>query len=185
MSPSTLAEAEFSLIKELARNPTKTQRELSGDIGLSLGMTNVLLKRLARKGLLKTRQLTWNKVQYILTPKGMMEKTKKSFYYAAWTLRHVRSLVAGIRRTLDLEYHNGLREFYIVSQEDTSELVQMALDGLSLYGARIHRLSRLSEVPDYAEVVFLASDEPSPERERPRCIFLMEDGAPVRPEIKR
>jgi DNA-binding MarR family transcriptional regulator len=154
---NTLAEKEFSLIREIARNPASTQRELSNEVGLSLGMTNLLIRKLAAKGCVKTTQLTWNKVQYILTPKGMMEKARKSFNYSAWALRHLKSVVARIRNILLSEYRAGRREFHIVSRDEGGELVQMALDGLDLSGARVHRHSSPGDVPRHADAVFLAA----------------------------
>ncbi len=171
------AEKEFSLIRQLSQNPRRTQRELSGDVGLSLGMTNLLLKRLARKGLVKTQQLTWNKVQYLLTPKGMMEKTRKTFNYAAWALRHLKSLVARIQGILEQEHRAGRRAFYIVAQEDADELISMALEDLPLLGARVHRLSLLSEVPAEADTVFLATSETPPPAMSARFVALLEDQA--------
>lgn len=174
-----LAEKEFSLIRELSRNPVRTQRELSTEVGLSLGMTNLLLRRLAAKGYVKTAQLTWNKVQYILTPKGMLEKARKSFNYSAWALRHLKGVVGRIRGILLAEYRRGRREFHIVSRDEGAELVQMALDGLDLSGARVHRHSSLSELPREADAVFLASPDRGPAHGRPRRVILLDGEEPA------
>ena len=96
-----LAEKEFILIQEIAKSPTRTQRDLSESIGLSLGMTNLLIKRLARKGLIKVTHLDWKRTQYLLTLKGMMEKTRKTYHYTLYTLRlfrQIESYVAGVDR---------------------------------------------------------------------------------------
>ncbi|MBI4679377.1 MAG: winged helix-turn-helix transcriptional regulator [Elusimicrobia bacterium] len=156
------SEKEFILIRTIAGNPAATQRELSSEVGLSLGMTNLLIRRLARKGFLKTTQLTWNKARYILTPKGMMEKARKSFNYSAWALRHLKEVVGRMRQILLAEYRAGRREFHIVSREEGAELVQMALDEIDLAGSRIHRFSSIAEVPRQADAVFLATSERPP-----------------------
>ena len=39
-------------------------------IVVGLGMTNLLIQRLARKGLIKVTQLDWKRTQYLLTLKG-------------------------------------------------------------------------------------------------------------------
>ncbi|MBI4677684.1 MAG: winged helix-turn-helix transcriptional regulator [Elusimicrobia bacterium] len=175
-----LVEKEFCLIREISRNPALTQRELSSEVGLSLGMTNLLIRRLARKGYVKTTQLTWNKVQYILTPKGMMEKARKSFDYSAWALRHLKAVVGRIRGILQAEYRAGRREFHIVGKEEGAEMVQMALDGLDLVGARIHRYSTLADIPRQADAVFLATSErPSPSS-RIRVVSLFDEAPPAR-----
>src|SRR5687767_5206385 len=88
---------EFSLIQEIARKPLQTQRQLSQSTGLSLGMTNILLKRLARKGYIKIKHLDWKRTQYLLTVKGLLEKTRKSYAYALYAINQFRLIRERIR----------------------------------------------------------------------------------------
>ena len=71
-------ENEYSLLKILKNNPQMTQRQLSRELGLSLGKTNYLLHALRDKGLMKLSNFkrSDNKVGYLylITPKGMEEK---------------------------------------------------------------------------------------------------------------
>ena len=57
-----------------------------GNLGISLGKTNYLLKELAKKGLLKPKNFTCRggkirKVKYILTKKGFEEKLRLTWYF--------------------------------------------------------------------------------------------------------
>ncbi len=81
MNSSGIGERELKIIEEISREKNLTQRKISHKLGLSLGMTNLVLKRLANKGYIKVKGLNRRKVQYILTPKGFAEKTKKSYRY--------------------------------------------------------------------------------------------------------
>ncbi len=72
-----ISERELRIIEEISRDRNLTQRKISHRLGLSLGMTNLILKRLVNKGYVKVRGLNRRKVQYILTPTGFAEKTKK------------------------------------------------------------------------------------------------------------
>ncbi|MBL08928.1 MAG: MarR family EPS-associated transcriptional regulator [Acidiferrobacteraceae bacterium] len=69
---------EYSLLKILKDNPEMTQRQLSRELGLSLGQTNYLLQALRKKGLMKLSNFrrSDNKVGYLylITPKGIEEK---------------------------------------------------------------------------------------------------------------
>jgi len=47
------AEIELKLLKLLEENPAFTQRQLSDNLGVSLGKTNCCLKALKEKGLVK------------------------------------------------------------------------------------------------------------------------------------
>jgi predicted transcriptional regulator len=52
------------------------QRTLAKELGIALGMTNAYVRRCARKGYIKIRQIPPNRYAYYLTPKGFTEKTR-------------------------------------------------------------------------------------------------------------
>ncbi len=58
-----------------------TQRALAKATGLSLGMTNVLLRRLAERGWVKLTRLSTRSVQYALTPEGIAEIARRTAGY--------------------------------------------------------------------------------------------------------
>lgn len=70
----------FDVMRKIGNNQKITQRELAKDLGFSLGKLNYCLKALKEKGFLKIKnfQKNSNKLNYfyILTPKGIAEKTK-------------------------------------------------------------------------------------------------------------
>jgi len=70
MNTSEINERELRVIEEVGADKNLTQRKISHSLGLSLGTTNLILKKLVRKGYIKMRQLNRRKIQYILTPKG-------------------------------------------------------------------------------------------------------------------
>ena len=69
---------EYTLLKILKDNPEMTQRQLSKELGLSLGKTNYLIHALMSKGWVKLNNFkrSDNKIGYlyIITPKGIEEK---------------------------------------------------------------------------------------------------------------
>jgi EPS-associated MarR family transcriptional regulator len=71
-------DTRFRVLRALQQNPCLTQRELSEQLGVSLGATNFVLRALIDKGAIKlsnfrgnTRKLSY---AYILTPQGLLEK---------------------------------------------------------------------------------------------------------------
>jgi len=70
----------LNLLRKIKNKPESSQRELAEELGFSLGKLNYCLKALKFKGLIKIRNFTKNpkKINYIyvLTPKGITEKTK-------------------------------------------------------------------------------------------------------------
>jgi len=69
---------EYSLLKILKNNPEMSQRQLSKELGLSLGKTNYLMRALMGKGWVKLTNFrrSNNKIGYlyVITPKGITEK---------------------------------------------------------------------------------------------------------------
>ena len=71
---------DLELLRILKDKEKMSQRELSSNLGISLGKVNFILKALADKGIIKVRNFKNNKNKrayaYFLTPKGIEEKAK-------------------------------------------------------------------------------------------------------------
>ena len=157
-----LGEKEFALIQALSKNPTITQRDLSQTTGLSLGMTNLLLKRMARKGLIKVNQLDWKRTRYLLTFKGAIEKSRKAYRYTLYTWRIFRQLLCNIETVVRREYDSGRREFWLVAQDEIGQLLQEEIAALELAGATFTLVDDLGALPERADLVLAATPEPPP-----------------------
>jgi EPS-associated MarR family transcriptional regulator len=70
----------LDLLRKLEANPKYTQRELSQEMGVSLGKVNYCIKKLTNKGLIKLTNFTHNPNKmgyaYFLTPRGIEQKAK-------------------------------------------------------------------------------------------------------------
>ncbi len=70
----------FNILRKLEKKPRSNQRKLAKELGFSLGKLNYCLKALKVKGLIKIGNFKKNPNKlnyiYVLTPKGMSEKTK-------------------------------------------------------------------------------------------------------------
>jgi len=73
-------QSKYQLLKSLEQDANLTQRQLSEELGISLGKVNYCLKSLIQKGFVKINNFknSNHKLQYsyLLTPKGIEEKTK-------------------------------------------------------------------------------------------------------------
>lgn len=71
---------DLDILLKLSKNPLSSQRKLALELGLSLGKLNYCLKALKEKGLIKIENFKKNpkkiNYMYILTPRGIKEKTK-------------------------------------------------------------------------------------------------------------
>ena len=80
-------ESQFKTLRELARDGTLSQRDLSRKMGLSLGRVNYVINALLKEGYIKAERFknSKNKVGYMykLTPKGVSEKLQQTQTFRA------------------------------------------------------------------------------------------------------
>jgi len=92
----------FNVMRELQKQPKTSQRDLAGQLGFSLGKLNYCLKALQQKGLIKIKnfQKNSNKLNYIyvLTPKGIAEKTKLTINFMKRKMKEYEELKEELRK---------------------------------------------------------------------------------------
>ena len=75
---SAQLDAHFKVLRAIHANPLLSQRDLSRQLGISLGKTNYCVQGLMEKGWIKSRNFKNNKHKiaytYLLTPKGIEQK---------------------------------------------------------------------------------------------------------------
>ena len=93
---------QFNLLRKIHKNPNSSQRVLASELGFSLGKLNYCLKALNAKGLIKIKNFERNpnKIRYlhILTPKGVMEKTKLTVNFMKRKMKEYDELKAEIEK---------------------------------------------------------------------------------------
>lgn len=96
MNGSKNNKEELEILRKIAKKPNFSQRELSKELGYSLGKLNYCLKELQKKGLIKIKNFKKNKKKfnyiYILTPHGISVKTKLAFNFMKRIMKEYDSL---------------------------------------------------------------------------------------------
>ena len=92
----------FNLLRKIKKRSNSSQRELAKDLGFSLGKLNYCLKALKTKGLIKIKNFEKNpnKINYIyvVTPKGIAEKTKLTINFMKRKLKEYDELKSEIEK---------------------------------------------------------------------------------------
>lgn len=78
------------LLEALQSSGQTTQRELSERAGISLGLTNLLLGRMARKAWVKLTSVPGRRMIYALTPAGLAEKARRTRDWVRHSYRYIR-----------------------------------------------------------------------------------------------
>ena len=118
---------DLLLLSELDRNGGATQRTLASKLGVALGLTNLYLKRLARKGYIKIMTIPRNRIRYLLTSQGFAEKSRLTYQYMQYSLSYYRDMRGRLNDMLStLEWTHGQR-VAICGTGELAELVYLAL----------------------------------------------------------
>jgi len=90
-------EDHFDVLRRIQKKPETSQRELAEKLGFSLGKLNYCLKSLQKKGFVKLQnfQKQSNKInylRYVITPKGISERTKLTLNFMRRKMREYDEL---------------------------------------------------------------------------------------------
>ena len=158
MDKQDISDREIKIIEEIAKNKGITQRELSRRDGISLGMVNMSLKRLAKKGYVKIRGMNRRSLEYVLTPKGFSEKAQKSYRYFRNTLASLKKMKKKIQTLILTEYSRGERNFFILGNGELADIVEMSFKGLPFNDIELRRVRDEKEVTK-RDCVVLSTEE--------------------------
>ena len=104
---------DLEILRKISKNPDLSQRELSKQLGFSLGKLNYCLKSLQKKGLIKINNFKKNKKKinylYVLTPKGLSKKTILTINFLKKKMREYDELI--------LEEQTNIKKDKIFSKE--------------------------------------------------------------------
>jgi DNA-binding MarR family transcriptional regulator len=114
----------LKLIQSLENDPEQTQRDLAVELNISLGLVNAFIKRLVNKGHFKVKTIPRNRIRYILTPKGIYEKTRLTYQYLLYSLEFYKETRSKIRSIYCRLSDHGKKRVYLIG---TGELAEIAL----------------------------------------------------------
>jgi predicted transcriptional regulator len=123
-----MSKSELNTLLEIKKNPSTTQRLLSRNLNISLGLTNSILKNLVNRGWLKAKKDTGRKLLYIITPQGM----------------------ANVSRLMYNRFQETLHYYHYTKDLLTSYLIKLYQQGektLNIYGT-----GQLAEITYYAGI---------------------------------
>ena len=100
---------DMKLLEAVEQDSRVTQRGLATKLGIALGLTNIYLKRLVRKGFIKCVNVQSNRISYLITPRGIAEKARLTYEFMDYSLhlygavrQHLRAVVLDPERRLAL-----------------------------------------------------------------------------------
>ena len=99
-----------------------TQRGLAARVGSALGLTNSLIKRCIRKGLIKIGEAPARRYAYYLTPKGLSEKSRLVAEYLTFSLHFFRRARADYTDIFATCLSRGWKRVVLVGSGELTEI---------------------------------------------------------------
>lgn len=119
-------QTEIELLSALERREVVTQPALAKRLSISVGMVNALLKRAARKGLVKAKAAPYKRWAYYVTPEGFEEKSRLVARYLDTSLAFFRKVRQEYRQLFIDGQKEGRRRFVLVGRGEVAEIALLA-----------------------------------------------------------
>ena len=96
----------LNVLRKIKNETNLTQRKLAKDLGFSLGKLNYVLKALQNKGFVKLENFQKqsdkiNYLRYIITPKGISERTKLTLTFMKRKMQEYDELKKEVEENVD------------------------------------------------------------------------------------
>ena len=162
----------LKILEAIDCQDSPSQRDMAESLNISLGLINSFVRRLAKKGYFKITHLPRNRVRYILTPKGMAEKTRLSYSYVQLSYRFYRDARQKIRDLYQQLQMSNFKRIAFFGAGDLAEIAYLSLqesdlefvgisdfdsNGGKFFGHRVVSLNGLKEMQ--FDVLVLTKDQ--------------------------
>ena len=120
------AHRDLKLLEAVEQDSRVTQRSLATKLGIALGLTNIYLKRLVRKGYIKCVNVQSNRISYLITPRGIAEKARLTYEFMDYSLHLYSEVRQHLRHALQ-ECAAADRRVAIFGRGEAAELAYLSL----------------------------------------------------------
>ena len=120
--PKAESQITLGLLDAVHESSTLSQRRLSQELGIALGLTNAYLKRCVREGWIKVKRAPANRYAYYLTPKGFAEKSRLTARYLARSFHFYGEARSQLSAAFALCAERGWRRVALVGAGELAEI---------------------------------------------------------------
>jgi DNA-binding MarR family transcriptional regulator len=180
------ARRHLRLLEAVEEDSRVTQRGLAVKLGIALGLTNIYLKRLVRKGYIKCVNVQSNRLSYLITPRGIAEKARLTYEFIDYSLHLYSEVRQHLRGMLHECAVSGSR-VAIYGRGEAAEIAYLSLKefrlepiaifdeqgGNDFLGMPVRPIAEHADVP--YDLMVVATLDGSGQQ----CASLIRDGVPA------
>ncbi|MBA2587464.1 MAG: winged helix-turn-helix transcriptional regulator [Alphaproteobacteria bacterium] len=112
----------LDILESVHRDGECSQRSRASEVGIALGLVNAYLKFCIQKGYLKAKKMPARSYQYMLTPKGFMEKSRLALSRLSHSLDFLRATRAEYASLFEEAQSRDWKNVVIVSALPLAEI---------------------------------------------------------------
>jgi DNA-binding MarR family transcriptional regulator len=122
----------LQILNELSDNNSLTQREISSNLGIALGLVNSYIKNLISKGFITVSAIPPRRYAYFLTPKGFSEKTRLTYHLLQDYTRIYREAKNNLKKLFGELHSEGVRRVLFAGADEVAEIAYLTLQETDL-----------------------------------------------------
>ena len=122
-----------------------TQRSISKDLDMALGLVNSYLKRCVKKGFIKIQQAPKNRYLYYLTPKGFSEKAKLTAEFLTSSYTFFRKSRDQIEEILDHCNKKNWKRILLFGNRELAEITSLYSKNYEVQIIQVYNTSNLRD----------------------------------------
>jgi DNA-binding Lrp family transcriptional regulator len=175
------AHRDLKLLEAVEQDSQVTQRGLASQLGIALGLANIYLRRLMRKGYIKCTNVQPNRLSYLITPRGIAEKARLTYEFMDYSLHLYKEVRQHLREVLQ-ECAAAGSSVAIYGRGEAAELAYLSLKESGLEPVAIFDAvgggMPVRPIAEHAEVQYDLMIVASLDKAGPQLFALARQGVP-------
>jgi len=123
---------QYNILQLIENGERISQRQLSLQLGINVASINFALKKLTKKGLVKMSGVNPRRIRYILTPKGITEKTQLAYKFFDRNFHFYKAVRKDVENKIDSLPFHGKNSVAIYGVTDLMEMAYLVIQDKEL-----------------------------------------------------
>lgn len=125
MEPSYETPRDLSLLDNIEHHPDVTQADLAAQLGMAVGTVNWHLKRLISKGYVKVMRAERRKLRYLITPAGLVLRTRLTMDYVEQQFNLYRRVRQKVKEYVEQVKSAGFDRLSLLGAGDVADICRL------------------------------------------------------------
>src|SRR3989338_7870941 len=120
------------ILQSIENGEQISQRQLSSQMGINVASINFALKKLTKRGLVKMLGVNSRRMKYILTPKGIAEKTQRAYKFFDRNFHFYKAVRKDVENKINSISFNDKKRVALYGVTDLMELAYLVIQDKEL-----------------------------------------------------